>query len=407
MPKTVLIIAYACEPNKTSEPGVGWNFSKEIANFYDTIVLTRANNKEGIESAPEDSRKYMYYDLPAIFKILKKKLPLGTQFYYMFWQWGAYMFIRKFFKDANNKVDAVHHLTFGNTWISPPSFLLKKKFIWGPIGGGDFIPYNFLREMGPIAVIRQTIYYLLNQSSRISPFSYNLRHTASAVIFRTKSSYNSFANNSVKHIEIICETASPDKEAKNLKKHSEFISAICVGRLIYGKGFIYAVKGFHQYLNNGGKGQLEILGDGAEYKNIKNYIDKYHLSDKIIMRGFVDNNIVKETMNRANILMHPSFSEGGSWAIMEAMSFGLPVICLDASGPKDMVTPNCGALLSMDSPEQLVKDIAMELKKFSQDEKYYLNLSKNAQDRIATQYTWDKRGEQIASVYKKVLEDEN
>ena len=30
MKKNVLIIAYACEPGKTSEPGVGWNFSKEI-----------------------------------------------------------------------------------------------------------------------------------------------------------------------------------------------------------------------------------------------------------------------------------------------------------------------------------------------------------------------------------------
>ena len=31
--KKVLIIAYACEPHQTSEPGVGWNFSSEISNF--------------------------------------------------------------------------------------------------------------------------------------------------------------------------------------------------------------------------------------------------------------------------------------------------------------------------------------------------------------------------------------
>ena len=42
----ILVSAYACEPNKGSEPGVGWNFVKELAKKHNTIVLTRKNNKE-------------------------------------------------------------------------------------------------------------------------------------------------------------------------------------------------------------------------------------------------------------------------------------------------------------------------------------------------------------------------
>ena len=45
----VLISAYACEPGKGSEPGVGWNWVKQISRFYETFVITRSNNKEAIE----------------------------------------------------------------------------------------------------------------------------------------------------------------------------------------------------------------------------------------------------------------------------------------------------------------------------------------------------------------------
>ena len=46
----VLVSAYACEPGKGSEPGVGWQWVRQIARFHDTWVITRANNREKIEA---------------------------------------------------------------------------------------------------------------------------------------------------------------------------------------------------------------------------------------------------------------------------------------------------------------------------------------------------------------------
>jgi len=47
----VFISAYACEPNKGSEPAVGWQLALHMARFHDVTVLTRANNQENIEKA--------------------------------------------------------------------------------------------------------------------------------------------------------------------------------------------------------------------------------------------------------------------------------------------------------------------------------------------------------------------
>ena len=46
----VLISAYACEPSKGSEPGMGWNVAREMAEYHDIWVLTRANNRAPIEA---------------------------------------------------------------------------------------------------------------------------------------------------------------------------------------------------------------------------------------------------------------------------------------------------------------------------------------------------------------------
>ena len=43
----ILISAYACEPNKGSEPGIGWNWMINLVKKgHSVTVITRKNNKK-------------------------------------------------------------------------------------------------------------------------------------------------------------------------------------------------------------------------------------------------------------------------------------------------------------------------------------------------------------------------
>ncbi|MEE9326112.1 MAG: glycosyltransferase [Cocleimonas sp.] len=402
--KNVLIIAYACEPNETSEPGVGWNFSQEISKFMNVSVLTRSNNKPKIEASETTSISFLYYDLPKIFLFLKKRLPLGTQLYFLLWQWGAYISVRKKIKSGDLKFNIIHQLTFSITWIAPPAFLFKLPFVWGPMGGGDYIPFVFLKGMKLKSIFQESIYYLINQSNKVSVFSIFSRKKCSALLFRTISSKDQFPKSGCSYRTIVSETAWSKAIPNELKtRENGYIHAVCIGRMTYWKGTMLAVKGFHDFINNGGNGKLELFGKGTELEPIQNYINSNNLKDKIVIRGFVSNDIVQKQLENADILLHPSFRDGGSWAVMEAMSYGLPVICLDTSGPKDMVTDQCGLLISMQSPQQVIKDITKALHQLAHDSKLYMQLSINAKQRIKTEYNWDKRGQQIKEVYNAVL----
>ena len=79
----LLLSAYACEPDRGSEPGVGWHWVLELAGLgHDVWVLTRTNNQQAIQRASPHLRNihFIYYDLPHWLATLKRKVPI-LQFY--------------------------------------------------------------------------------------------------------------------------------------------------------------------------------------------------------------------------------------------------------------------------------------------------------------------------------------
>jgi len=84
----VLLSAYACEPNKGSEPEVGWQRALHMLSIADEVwVLTRSNNRSVIEADPlshSAGLHFIYYDLSKWALRLKRKfwfLPI----YFVLW----------------------------------------------------------------------------------------------------------------------------------------------------------------------------------------------------------------------------------------------------------------------------------------------------------------------------------
>src|SRR5690348_13918046 len=117
----ILLSAYACEPNKGSEPAVGWNWMLAlIEQGHDVTVLSRANNQAAIDAEVRERSlrvRPVYYDLPAWCRRWKS-WPGGLYLYYLLWQIGAYQLAQKLHRSA--PFDLVHHITF--VTFRQPSF---------------------------------------------------------------------------------------------------------------------------------------------------------------------------------------------------------------------------------------------------------------------------------------------
>ncbi len=105
------------------------------------------------------------------------------------------------------------------------------------------------------------------------------------------------------------------------------------------------------------------MGQGEEYDKIKNIIETAGLQKQVTMTGGIPHDDVMRFYREHEITFfcNVSTSEGVPVSIMEAQSFGIPVIATDVGGTKEVVNEGNGRLLDMEiTPEQLCR-IMLEL----------------------------------------------
>lgn len=139
-----------------------------------------------------------------------------------------------------------------------------------------------------------------------------------------------------------------------------------------------------------------IVGDGPEYANIRNLISSKGLSDTILMVGYQKN--IEEYLNRSGIFLLTSESEGLPMALIEALSYGLPVVTSDINDISDLIIEGKNGFLI---PSLSLDDYVSALSKILNDQAVYNDLCHNAKITInefhkntstfaAVQNTWQK-----------------
>ncbi len=105
---------------------------------------------------------------------------------------------------------------------------------------------------------------------------------------------------------------------------------------------------------------LTIAGQGPLQEYLLSLIDVLGVSDRIRLLGFRTD--VSELCAGADIFALPSFQEGLSVALMEAMSSAKPVICSLIRGNTDLIDPGKGGFLfDPKSVESVVSSVKMAM----------------------------------------------
>lgn len=404
----VFVIAFACEPNRTSEPGVGWNLVGELAKSHELTVLTRKNNQtsiaEYVRDNPESSWariRWEYYDLAEWFHRMKKHIPCGVQLYQEIWQWR----VSKRFLHEFSKYDVVHHLTFGSIFFTPWAARYADKFVWGPIGGAaGAMEVAFLKNESFRSRISEAFYRLVAwYSFHPAPWAKACRKACRAILYRTSELASRAPTYANQVVAVRGESAYPGeirRRAYNQQQHSLRIAS--VGRLIPLKGYRYTIEAFAAFLRAGGKGLLDIFGTGPLMKELRIHAKRLGVEDLVTFHGNVPNAEVLNTLDSADVLVHSSFREGVSWTILEAMAHGVPVICQDRAGMKDVVAHNCGVRIAAASPHELITQMAEALLDFYQHPERVRELGEAGQARIKAEYQWSRIADAINQQYSEV-----
>lgn len=121
---------------------------------------------------------------------------------------------------------------------------------------------------------------------------------------------------------------------------------ISVGRLDKIKGFEDLIDIFNIFQNTHSDWTLHIVGDGSEKENLQNKINKLNLQDKVILCGTKLSKELEEEYINSSMYLMTSFSESFGLVLVEATSYGLPLIAFDsAQGAKEIIENNKNGFL--------------------------------------------------------------
>jgi glycosyltransferase EpsD len=127
----------------------------------------------------------------------------------------------------------------------------------------------------------------------------------------------------------------------------ELIRFISVGDLSKNKNHLSVVKALSQIkdLNY----QLQIFGIGNQEKKLQQYINQHQLQNRVKLMGFTKN--IARYLQEADVFILASFREGVSVSIMEALHMGLPVLCSDIRGNRELIRAHKNGLFF--NPKQI------------------------------------------------------
>ena len=171
------------------------------------------------------------------------------------------------------------------------------------------------------------------------------------------------------------------------------------GRVDARKGVLDLLDAARQLRETGDGFRLLISGIGPTFDETAAMIGSLGLQDHVEMTGYIDYDRVPEMYRRAHIFASPTYAEGFSNTILEAMAARLAVVSCRSVGVVDCIRDGENGLLTEPGDRAALADA---LRRVLRDAGLRRRLAVAALEECRAVYSWTKVGRQIMDVYAAV-----
>jgi glycosyltransferase involved in cell wall biosynthesis len=363
----LLISAYACAPNRGSEHGVGWNWTTEAHRLgHEVWALVSPAHRNAIEDASRRDAvaRGIHWIFPEVsyWPLQAAKEPKWERTYNLLWQRAALRSARELQRRVG--FDAIHHLTWAG--VRAPTFLgsLGPPLIIGPIGGGETSPSSLRDGFGLKGRILETLRDLSNATITINPLVRGgLSHAS--IIFASTADTRNLLRGPLRKKTLVFSQLGIQKEQLGSPRTPRQTPPrlLYAGRLLYWKGVHIAVQAFAELLTKIPNARFTIVGSGPEEARLKTDTVIRKIKDNVDFISRLPQRNLFDLYDSHDLLLFPSLHDSGGFVVLEALCHGMPVVCLDLGGPKEIVTPDSGVIIKTDgrNTTQVASSIADEL----------------------------------------------
>lgn len=413
----VLACAYACNPYHGSEEGVGWGWVNAIARNHEIWVLTAGYHRRDIEEAmrrqPEkwnrlhfayvEEKPWHYRPTRIWIKIENSIMKPVMNWAYRSWLRSAFILGSQLHREI--EFDLVHQLTYVGFRFPGHLWKLDIPFVWGPIGGLENTPWQLLPSIG----VRGSLYY----AARNAVNSLQRSVLRSPRLAFAKAGYGVIAATSAIQEEItkcyrvpshvICEVGTPEGAAAKYTERAagEPFRLGWSGRHLPGKALHLLLRALGD-LPKSIDWRLHIYGDGPSRPRWRKLAAQLGIDERCIWHGHVPRDEAIRGLHDSHLFIITSLKDLSSTVILEALAQGVPVVCPDHCGFRDVVDESCGVRLPIGKIvafEQALADVIADL---AADESMRRRLAAGALKR-APQFSWEVKAKTIDDVYRRTI----
>jgi glycosyltransferase involved in cell wall biosynthesis len=407
-PLKVLVAAYAFSPIRGSEFATGWDYVRAIAARHRVWVIARSNEQQQTEEFLHQHSEVLHnvrvHYVP--FTSRSFSYPLGEipyYFLYRYWQWRAYRLGRTL--DKTFDFDLVHHIN--GTGFREPGYLWKlaKPFVWGPVNGLQFFPL----KLSSAVPFRSRIFFAVKNLSTLWAMHLAQRPKlaatrASAIIAATTTAAAGIKRLWGRESTLLCEVSVSDWEPKPPARRSpgEPLRIIWAGTCEPRKALNIVLYALDRLRESPVGWQLIAIGTGAQGTKWKTLAATLGIADRCSFLGKLPRAEVLRVMAAGHCFVQPSLYDGTPTVVAEALAHGLPVICLDQFGCKDVISSACGVKIAPNNLDQIIRDFAEAIRFLWQNEESRYAMALGAQ-RAARRLSYKYKEKVINQLYASVL----
>jgi glycosyltransferase involved in cell wall biosynthesis len=401
----VLISAYACEPDKGSEPEVGWQWALQMARFHDVTVLTRANNRPSIQEAVarlhgrQPLPEFVYHDRSPPFLELKRRTR-AVKAYYVLWQRSAHEVVAQLHQ--NHRYDLMHHVTFAGFRYPIAVWGHGVPTVWGPIGGIESIPIQLLPWHHPVSLayeglrsfnnlLQATPFHVLPKRARATTLILASTYQMQQVFARLGFTAELMPTIGLKPGELPYRPHRPCEGPLKL---------LFVGNIITLKGVDLALEALARSQTDA---TLTLIGSGNYEAAARRMVRRFGLGGRVSFLGRRSRPEVLQAYADYDVFLFPSLHDTGGYAVIEAMFNELPVVCLDCGGPAVAVRAGCGTKVPLGSRADVVSGLASAVRSYACNRETVLVQGRAARDAILRHYDWDRKGQEMNECYQHAM----
>jgi glycosyltransferase involved in cell wall biosynthesis len=399
----VLVFAYACEPRRGSEPGIGWTMTRALAEVADVWVLTRFGRQEPVIAEtlphiPERDRINIEFvhEGPLLRRLRFAENGEYGRLHYLMWLWAALRYGRKLHRRIG--FDVVWHLTFSTIWMGATAGFVGPPFVLGPIGGGVGMTWRHAPFIGPRGVLYEIARSAARSAGRYAnPLSRVAWRSANVILANNEDTLGWLPASAREKSMLLSYVTSDEPPVRRAPRPADRPpTAVFAGRLIPWKGTIFAIEAL-RYLP---EWRLVLYGDGPDRGRLARRAARLGVADRVVFAGWTDRaEILRALHEDADVFLFPSLHDEGGYVVMEALSREVPVVCVNRGGPP-VLMGDCGIAVEADrSSTAVVRSLAQACIDITQrgieDETYRANLER---------FTLTSRSAELGAVIDRVLE---